>query len=310
LIQSANSIGFSPINFHNMPPRDLQSRDLKSKDAQPKEDAAQFEPNVTTDPKYLLIKPPFNQAQFLNLRITNVGPKLCMFKLMASHPKLYKIKNRVGILKPAETIISVIKLDGCGESVLTGNKIVVQTTLVDKEPINKEDYWKTIDEGRDTIQSTRIKIVTKEELAEEKQNKTKNSIMGTPTMMKSPAEPSRIRTVPIKEIVFNGPFTQVSTTAFTIYNVTERFIYFRFLITSDIFRIRPQFAVIDPSKNKLFAVILKNLSSEEEKKATKEKHGLRIDYMEADSSVEDPMSMWEKGGQKVSSQKMDIYVKS
>jgi len=210
----------------------------------------------------------------------------------------------------AETIISVIKLDSCVASALTGNKIVVQTTLVDKEPIIKEDYWKTVDESKDKIQFTRIRIVTKEELDEEKQNKTVNSVMGTPTVMKSPGEPPRIRTVPIKDIVFNGPFTQVVTTAFTIHNLTERFTYFRFLITSDIFRVRPQFAVIDPNKNKIFAVIIKNLSAEEEKKATKGKHGLRIDYMEADSSAEDPMSMWEKGCQKVSSQKMVIYVKS
>lgn len=270
--------------------------------------AAQFDKNITTDPDVLLIKPPYDQSQFLNLRITNAGSKLCMFKVLASHPKLYKIKNRVGILKPAETAISVIKLEPCTHEALAGNKIVVQTSAVHHEPANREDFWKFVDPDRDNIQFTRVKVTTKEEPVEEQQAKS-SSIVGTPTAQLSPSDPPRIRTIPVKDIVFNGPFTQVDTTAFTVYNLTQHFLYFRFLFASDIFRIRPQFAIVDPSKNKIFAVIIKNLNADEEIKAANKKHRLRIEFMESDNNKEDAVSIWDKEGPRVHYQKMNIYVK-
>ncbi|KAI6194960.1 hypothetical protein M3Y96_01180400 [Aphelenchoides besseyi] len=246
-----------------------------------------IESNVKVTPDYVWFKPPLNTAQTVELNLKNVSKKPMLFKVLATAPKFYRIKNQGGGLAPGESIVAAVMLEPIDPKRLVGHQIVIQTALTDDLNVNRDVFWDNVDELRDRMQFMRLKVVTRDP-------KTKAQTPDSPhEVSSSPGYCPAMALDPPNELVFRGPFIEIVTSVFVVFNKTQKFLYIRCLLTNaDLFRVRPNMTVISPDENKCVAVMMRPLLDADIERYRQKKSKLRIECMESDNQDVPAAQFW------------------
>lgn len=88
---------------------------------------------------------------------------------------------------------------------------------------------------------------------------------------------------PENELTFQGPFNEPVTSAICVVNNTDNFMYLKVLVTnSEPFRVRPNYACINPRAMQVLAAILEPVKSLPA--LEKKKNKFMLEYAETDNS--------------------------
>ncbi|KAI6203956.1 hypothetical protein M3Y94_00616900 [Aphelenchoides besseyi] len=242
--------------------------------------------NVIVEPEHVVYQPPYNKAQTADLKITNRSKKFVQFKVLATAPKFYRVRNKVGALKPGDSIISTIKLDALADakkSSKEGHKIVVQTALSDQLDVNRDHFWRDVDERRNNVQFARLRVFLLQpgetvgalNVPEEAAPKTNQGIIVEPE----------------SELLFRGPFNEIVTSAICVINNTDKYMYIRVLVTNfEAFRARPNYAILAPRAMQVLAAMVQPL--DDYHKMEKKKNKFMIEFSEADTNTKGHEEFW------------------
>ncbi|KAI6179807.1 hypothetical protein M3Y98_00650700 [Aphelenchoides besseyi] len=243
--------------------------------------------NVIVEPEHVVFQPPYNKAQMVDLKITNRSKKFIQFKVLATAPKFYRVRNKVGALKPGDSIISTIKLDALADAKKAskeGHKIVVQTALSDQLDVNRDHFWRDVDERRNNVQFARLRVFLLQP----------GETVGALNMPEE-AGPTKtnqgIIVEPESELLFRGPFNEIVTSAICVINNTDKYMYIRVLVTNfEAFRARPNYAILAPRAMQILAAMVQPL--DDYRKMEKKKNKFMIEFSEADTNTKGHEEFW------------------
>ncbi|KAI6224859.1 hypothetical protein M3Y95_00797200 [Aphelenchoides besseyi] len=243
--------------------------------------------NVIVEPEHVVYQPPYNKAQTADLKITNRSKKFVQFKVLATAPKFYRVRNKVGALKPGDSIVSIIKLDALADAKKAskaGHKIVVQTALSDQLDVNRDHFWRDVDERRNNVQFARLRVFLLQP----------GETVGALNIVEEagPAKTNQgIIVEPESELLFRGPFNEIVTSAICVINNTDKFMYIRVLVTNfEAFRARPNYAILAPRAMQILAAMVQPL--DDYRKMEKKKNKFMIEFSEADTNTKGHEEFW------------------
>ncbi|KAI6197521.1 hypothetical protein M3Y94_01233800 [Aphelenchoides besseyi] len=243
--------------------------------------------NVKVTPDCVWFKPPLNTAQTVELTLKNVSKKPMLFKVLATAPKFYRIRNTVGGLQPGDSIVAAVMLEPIDPKRLVGHQIVIQTALTDDLNVNRDVFWDNVDELRDRMQFMRLKVVIRDPKAKAQTPESPHEVSS------SPGNCPAMALDPANELVFRGPFIEIVTSVFVVFNKSEKFLYIRCLLTNaDLFRVRPNMTVISPGENKCVAAMMRPLLDADIERHRQKKSKLRIECMESDNQDVAAAQFW------------------
>lgn len=105
---------------------------------------------------------PYDKHQTAELKLTNNTQDVIQFKVMATIPRYYRVKNKQGALKPGESANAIVRLEPLKDAKTAqrqNHRIVVQTARSDSTEVDK-NFWREVDGIKHRVQFMRVPVVS------------------------------------------------------------------------------------------------------------------------------------------------------